>query len=95
MIRRIGKRIRQLHYTRGKTRDVGDASNDGRIGQGRRARDHVLVTTGRKVRLILLRYWYGRARRDYTFVIVGAKAGMLRMTRVPFPGWLTISTLPP
>ena len=32
---------------------------------------------------------------DYAFVIVGAEAGMLRMTRVPFPGWLTISTLPP
>ena len=94
MIRRIGKHIRQLHYTRGKTGDVGDASNDGRPGQARGARDHVLVTTGLKLRLILLRYWYGRGRRDYTFVIVGAKAGMLRMTRVPFPGWLTISTLP-
>jgi hypothetical protein len=95
MLRRIGKHIRQLHYTRGKTGDVGDASNDGRLGQARRARDHVLVTTGRKVRRIHLRDWYGGEGRDYTFVIVGAKAGMLRMTRVPFPGWLTISTLPP
>jgi hypothetical protein len=33
--------------------------------------------------------------RDYTFVIIGAETGMLRMTRVPFPGWLAISTLPP
>ena len=38
---------------------------------------------------------YGRERQDYTFVIVGAEAGMLRMTRVPFPGSLSISTLPP
>jgi hypothetical protein len=42
-----------------------------------------------------LRDWCGREGRDYAFVIVGADAGMLRMTRVPFPGWLTISTLPP
>jgi len=75
--------------------DVGDASNDGRFGQARGARDHVLTITGRKVRLILLPNWIGRERRDYTFVIAGAEAGMLRMTRVPFPGWLTISTLPP
>ena len=32
---------------------------------------------------------------DHTFAGAGAKAGMLRMTRVPFPGWLKISTLPP
>lgn len=65
--------IRQLHYTRGKTGDVGDASNDGRFGQARGARDHVLVITGRKVRLVLLRDQYDRELPDYMFVIVGRK----------------------
>jgi hypothetical protein len=92
MIRRIGKHIRQLHDTRG---DVGDASYDGRFGQAHGGREHVLVLTGRKVRLVLLATGMIANVEIYTFVIVGAEAGMLRMTRVPFPGWLTISTLPP
>ena len=51
MIRRIDKHIRQLHDTRGKTGDVGDASNDGRFRQALGVRDHVLVLTGRKLRV--------------------------------------------